>query len=60
MLVCHPRLVQTGLDLVYLPTILRFATDYSIYVTRQASRRSWSIGQTRPVKVVFMTYLNSL
>ena len=27
---------------------------------RQASRRSWRIGQTRPVKVVFMSYRNSL
>ena len=34
--------------------------DYSVYVMRQASRRSWRIGQTRPVKVVFMAYLNTL
>ena len=27
---------------------------------RQASRRSWRIGQTRPVKVVFMSYRNNL
>ena len=27
---------------------------------RQASRRSWRIGQTRPVKVVFMAYRNTL
>ena len=27
---------------------------------RQASRRSWRIGQTRPVRVVFMAYRNSL
>jgi len=29
-------------------------------VTRQASRRSWRIGQTRPVKVVYMAYRNTL
>ena len=34
--------------------------DYSFYVVRQASRRSWRIGQTRPVKVVFMSYRNTL
>ena len=34
--------------------------DYSTYVMRQASRRSWRIGQTRPVKVVFMSYRNTL
>ncbi len=27
---------------------------------RQASRRSWRIGQTQPVKVVFMSYRNTL
>ena len=27
---------------------------------RQASRRSWRIGQTRPVKVVFMAYRGTL
>ncbi len=34
--------------------------DYSVYTMRQASRRSWRIGQARPVKVVFMAYRNTL
>ena len=33
-------LVQTGLHLIELPTIVWHETDYSIYVMRQASRRS--------------------
>ena len=60
VLICHPRLVQTGLDLIDFPTLCWFETDYSVYVARQASRRSWRIGQTRPVKVVFMSYKNTL
>ena len=60
VVVCHPRLVQTGLDLVDFPTICWFETDYSVYTMRQASRRSWRIGQKRPVKVVFMAYRNTL
>ena len=60
VIVCHPRLVQTGLDLIDFPTIVWFETDYSVYTMRQASRRSWRIGQRRPVKVVFMAYRNSL
>ena len=60
VLVCHPRLVQTGLDLIDFPTICWQEVDYSTYVMRQASRRSWRIGQTRPVKVVFMSYRNTL
>ena len=60
VLVCHPQLVQTGLDLVEFPTVAWFETHYSVYTMRQASRRSWRIGQTEPVKVVFMAYRNTL
>ena len=60
VLICHPRLVQTGLDLIDFPTIVWDEVDYSTYVMRQASRRSWRIGQKRPVKVVFMAYRNTL
>ncbi len=34
--------------------------EYSIYVMRQASRRSWRIGQTRPVDVHFAVYSDTL
>ena len=60
VVICHPRLVQTGLDLIDFPTLVWFETDYSVYTMRQASRRSWRIGQKRPVKVVFMAYRNTL
>ena len=40
--------------------VTQLVPDYSVYVMRQASRRSWRIGQTRPVKVVFMSYRNTL
>ncbi|MDE2860921.1 MAG: hypothetical protein OXL35_05445 [Chloroflexota bacterium] len=60
VLICHPRLVQTGLDLIDFPTICWGEVDYSVYVSRQASRRSWRIGQTSPVKVVYMAYRNTL
>src|SRR5262249_10575545 len=57
--VCHPKLVQTGLDLLEFPTILFYETGYSTYVLRQASRRSWRIGQKQPVRVGFLTYANT-
>ena len=60
VMICHPRLVQTGLDLIDFPTLVWYETDYSVYVMRQASRRSWRIGQTRPVKVVFMSYKSTM
>jgi hypothetical protein len=58
MQVCisHPRLVATGMDLLAQPTILFYESGYSTFTLRQASRRSWRIGQTRPVKVKFMAY----
>ena len=31
VLVCHPRLVQTGLDLVDFPTIVWFETEVSVF-----------------------------
>ena len=35
-------------------------TDYSVYTMRQASRRSWRIGQRQPVKVIYMAYRGTL
>ena len=43
-----------------LPAIVWAGTCYSVYTMRQASRRSWRIGQTQPVQVVFMAYRNTL
>jgi SNF2 family DNA or RNA helicase len=58
--ICHPKLVQTGLDLIEFPTILFYETGYSVYVLRQASRRSWRIGQRVPVKVKFLHYAGTM
>src|SRR5690606_16532171 len=53
VLLVHPRLVQTGLDLIDFPTIVWYEVEYSVYTMRQASRRSWRIGQRHPVRVVY-------
>ena len=34
VLICHPRLVQIGLDLIDFPTIVWDEIDYSVYVMR--------------------------
>jgi len=60
VLVCHPRLVQTGLDLIAWASIMFYECDYSVYVMRQASRRSWRIGQKQPVEVRFLVYEETL
>ena len=38
--ICHPKIVETGLDLLDFPTILFHETGYSLHTLRQASRRS--------------------
>jgi superfamily II DNA or RNA helicase len=50
----HPKLVETGLDLLDFPTIIFYESGYSLHTLRQASRRSWRIGQRWPVRVKFM------
>ena len=59
-LLCNPNLVKTGLDLLEFPTIIFFQCGYSVFTLRQASRRSWRIGQNDPVRVFFMAYGNSM
>lgn len=58
--IAHPKLVATGLDLLAMPTILFYESGYSIFVLRQASRRSWRIGQKHPVKVKFLAYAGTM
>ena len=58
--ICHPKIVETGLDLFEFPTILFHETGYSLHTLRQASRRSWRIGQRRPVEVKFFAYKGTM
>jgi hypothetical protein len=53
VVICHPKLVETGLDLLAFPTLYFYETGYSLHTLRQASRRSWRIGQKHPVRVKF-------
>ena len=41
-------------------SILFFEVEYSVYVMRQASRRSWRIGQRQPVEVTYFVYEETL
>ena len=41
-------------DLLDFPTIIFYESGYSLHTLRQASRRSWRIGQRRPVRVKFL------
>ena len=60
VVIAHPRLVQIGLDLWSFPDIFFYETGYSIYTLRQASRRSWRIGQWSNVNVKFFYYAGTM
>lgn len=59
-LICNPRLVETGLDLVQFSTVVFFEIEYSLYTLWQSVRRIWRLGQTRPVKAIFSVYNSAM
>jgi len=60
VMICNPKLVETGLDLLGFPTVVFYQCGYSIYTLRQASRRSWRITQKEPVQVYYLTYAGTM
>ncbi len=62
VVISHPRLVETGLDLFdkggrhNFPTLCFYETGYNLFTLRQASRRSWRIGQNKPCRVIYFYY----
>jgi hypothetical protein len=66
VIISHPRLVETGLDLFdqagryNFPTLIFYETGYNLFTLRQASRRSWRIGQKQPCKVVYFHYASTM
>lgn len=58
--IAHPKLVATGMDLLFVPSLFFYETGYSTYTLRQASRRSWRIGQRTDVKVYYLHYERTL
>jgi hypothetical protein len=66
VVVSHPRLVETGLDLFdkagrhNFPTIAFFETGYNLFTLRQASRRSWRIGQKEACRIVYLYYKGTM
>ena len=38
VLICHPRLVQTGLDLIDFPTLIWYETEFSVFQSTQKGK----------------------
>jgi hypothetical protein len=66
VMVSHPRLVETGLDLFdkngghNFPTICFYETGYNLFTLRQAARRSWRIGQKEDCRIVYFHYQDTM
>lgn len=62
VVISHPRLVETGLDLFdkgsrhNFPTLVFYETGYNLFTLRQAARRSWRIGQRQACRIVYFHY----
>ncbi|GHO59191.1 DUF6094 domain-containing protein [Ktedonobacter robiniae] len=56
VLICNPKLVKVGLDMIAFPTIIYVSIPKSTSDLRQSTRRSHRLGQTQPVKVIFLIY----
>jgi hypothetical protein len=63
VMICHPKLVSTGLDLFSkvqgghnYNTIVFYQTGYNLFDMRQAARRSWRIGQPRDCYIYYLYY----
>lgn len=60
VLICNPKLVETGLDLIDFTTIVFYQVGYNLFTMRQASRRSWRLSQNRPISVYFLYYKDTI
>ena len=54
--ISHPKIIETGIDLISHNCLIFYQTGYSLHTLRQASRRSWRIGQRKPVRVLYLHY----
>lgn len=48
------------MDLLFAHTIVQYGTEYSLATLRQSIRRSWRLGQTKPIRVIFLAYSGTM
>jgi hypothetical protein len=65
-IISHPQPVRTGLTLFdalgahNFPSLVFYETGYDLFTLRQASRRSWRIGQKHPCRVYYLYYQETM
>jgi hypothetical protein len=67
VMISHPQLVSTGLDLFgkkpgghNYSTIVFYETGYNLFTMRQAARRAWRIGQPLDCRVYYLYYKETM
>jgi len=66
VIISHPQPVRTGLTLFdawgahNFPSLVFYETGYDLFTLRQASRRSWRIGQKQPCRVYYVYYRETM
>ena len=66
VIISHPQPVRTGLTLFdamgahNFPSLIFYETGYDLFTLRQASRRSWRIGQKHPCRVYYLYYQETM
>jgi hypothetical protein len=67
VMISHPQLVSTGLDLFSnepgghnYSTIVFYETGYNLFTMRQAARRAWRIGQPRDCRLYYLYYKETM
>lgn len=58
-LICNPKLVEVGVNLLDFPTIVYYQVTQETATMEQSQGRSWRIGQKKPVKIYYMLYENT-
>jgi hypothetical protein len=67
VMICHPKLVSTGLDLFSkvqgghnYNCLVFYQTGYNLFDMRQAARRAYRIGQPRDCFVYYLYYMGTM
>ncbi|MFI5387268.1 MAG: DUF6094 domain-containing protein [Fimbriimonadales bacterium] len=67
IVICHPQLVQTGLDFFgkkpgshNFNAIAFYETGYNPFTMQQAARRAWRIGQSKDCRVYYLHYRDTM
>lgn len=66
VVISHPKLVETGLDLFdkkgryNFPTLVFYETGYNLFTLRQAAARSWRIAQKLECRVHYLFYAGTV